>query len=80
MVLTVSEAAAVLDLLHWLGVTPPDEQIVDDDRAGSALELLTDHAGKTLRIHLQPGEARQAIAQQAARHAGATPEAAGERL
>ncbi len=61
MALTVSEASAVFDLLHWLGVHPVGDQLVDNDRAARALELLAAHAGKTLQIRVQPGEARAAI-------------------
>ncbi len=71
MALTVSESSAVFDLLHWLGVHPLGERLVDDDRAAAALALLADHAAKTLQIAVQPGEAREAIERLAARLAGA---------
>lgn len=73
MALTVSESSAVLDLLHWLGVHPLGERLVDDERAAAALALLADHAGKTLQIHVQPAEAREAIERLAARLADAWP-------
>jgi len=55
--LTVSEASAVFDVLHWLGGEP-----VDDDRVAASLDLLANHAGKTLQLPVQAIEARQAIA------------------
>lgn len=71
MALTVSEASAVFDLLHWLGCpVRPSEQLVDDERAAAALALLADHAGHTLHINVQPGEARQAIERVAAERSG----------
>lgn len=73
MALTVSEASAVFDLLHWLGVHPLAERVVDDDRAARALELLANHAGKTLQISVQPGEVRRAIETHAALLAAASP-------
>lgn len=70
MALTVFESAAVFDLLHWLGCpVRPSEQLVDDERAAAALALLADHAGRTLHIPVQPGEARQAIERVAAARA-----------
>lgn len=78
MAVTVSEASAVFDLLHWLGVHPLGEQLVDDDRAARALELLANHAGKTLGIGVQPGEARQAIDKLAGRLAAADSDGAAQ--
>lgn len=78
MALTVSEASAVFDLLHWLGHHVLEERAVDDDRAAAALALLGDHAGKTLQLPVQPSEARQALERHAGRLAGADSDGAAQ--
>jgi hypothetical protein len=72
MALTVTEASAVFDLLHWLGWRQDwGLGVVADDRAADALALLGQHAGKTLQITVSRDEAKAAIANMAGPMAGA---------
>lgn len=70
MSLTVADAQAVFDLLHWIAerTAPPrhpGRPIVDTDRAAAALQHLTDRAGKRMQITVLT-EAREAIERLAA--------------
>jgi len=84
--LTVTEANAVFDLLHWIGghQVAPNGELVDTRcpvtpaEAADALALLGEHAGARLQVTVRPAEARQAVQRLAGRLAGADSDGAAQ--
>lgn len=61
--MSVTQAQAVFDLLHWLNVDPVVP--VDDERARRALRTLADHASKRMQLTIRDVEVAAAIERKA---------------